>query len=75
MKWTFAVTAVCGFVLAMALAFGGHAMSGPHFTKPDPCVCCGEGGPLPWRSQKQVPEGGGISPPAVLPIPNLHQED
>jgi hypothetical protein len=30
MKLTFAVALACGFVLAMALAFGGHALNGPH---------------------------------------------
>jgi hypothetical protein len=30
MKWTFAVAVVCGFVLALALAFGVPAMNGQH---------------------------------------------
>jgi hypothetical protein len=34
MKLTFAVALVCGFVLAMALAFGGHALNGPHLQTP-----------------------------------------
>jgi hypothetical protein len=69
MKWTFAVAVVSGFVLAMALAFGGPAINGLHIVKsdkevlvPDPCVCCG-GGPLPRPNRNQAPQ---INPAAEL---------
>jgi len=59
MRLTFAVAVVCGFVLAMALAFGGHA-----FIKArEQCFCCG-GERYPWRHQEQLPE---MSPAPVLP--------
>jgi hypothetical protein len=35
MKWNIAVAVVTGFVLAMALAFGGRVMSDPHLFKSD----------------------------------------
>jgi hypothetical protein len=34
MKLTFTVALVCGFVLAMALAFGGRVLNGPHLVTP-----------------------------------------
>jgi hypothetical protein len=45
LKWTIAVALVTGFVLAMALVFGGRAMNGPHLGKSDKSVtnssdCC-----------------------------------
>jgi len=64
MKWTLTVAVVSGFVLAMALAFGGRAENGPHLGKVHKeCFCCG-GKQLPWRNQKQAPETGS---PMVLP--------
>jgi hypothetical protein len=35
MKWNIAVAVAAGFVLAMALIFGGRAMNGPHLVKSD----------------------------------------
>jgi hypothetical protein len=35
MKWNIAVALATGFVLAMALIFGGRAMNGPHLVKSD----------------------------------------
>jgi hypothetical protein len=35
MKWTIAVAVVTGFVLAMALMFGGSVMNGPYLAKID----------------------------------------
>ena len=34
MKWNIAVAMATGFVLAMALAFGGHIISGPPAAPP-----------------------------------------
>jgi hypothetical protein len=63
MKWTFAVAVVSGFVLAMALAFGGRAMNGPNLVKDDDdCICCG-GEPLPWAKRNHAP---GTSPAVVV---------
>jgi hypothetical protein len=44
MKLTTAVALVTGFVLAMALAFGGRALNGPHIANSNaelmPAGCC-----------------------------------
>jgi hypothetical protein len=37
MKWTLAVALVSGFVLAMALTLGGHAMNSPRMVTHDDC--------------------------------------
>jgi hypothetical protein len=34
MRWNFAIAVVIGFVLAMALAFGGGIVSGPRVVSP-----------------------------------------
>jgi len=34
MKWTIVIAAVVGFVLAMAMAFGGGIMHGPQLVAP-----------------------------------------
>ena len=72
MKCTFVVAIVSGFVLAMALAFGGPTINNLHIVNgnkevlaPDPCICCG-GDPLLRPNRNQAPQ---INPAAALPEP------